>query len=292
MSYVGLMFAASASALRLVEFAGGRRQLGVFSRRGADAKGLVVAAGSPLNVFSLAGLTIISALGLLTHPIFIFFMAACNCAASLVSRRAFWMVTICNALGVGLFLAAWGPFVFSIIGLPTTSWMEVPGLGDLLQGYLNLLGDYDDAGSGGVRARGFVVEFPSARLFFCKPNRASGCHDAGRKQLVAVCGVAIQAGVLCSTPSLFFPIACVAVALLVSRFRHRWAVAVGLATLLEVPSSGCSMRRATTTIHPDRASEIVIDSAKPGDILISGGLAINEVTCYFAPAERPGRPSA
>ncbi len=243
------------------------------------------------NVFSLAGLVILSALGLLTHPIFIFFMLACSCAAWLSSQRAFWMVTVCNALGVALYLAIWGSYLFGMMGLPTTAWMTKPGVGDLLDGYLYLWGETMTFVVAAFVLISSLMHWSSARTFL-----------VSRLGLVLVTMLMVSSlspfavsqyksvFLAARTPSIFFPVACVAVALLVSRFNRVWMTAAMLATVLGVSFIGAffDMAGAEPEESPRASIRYVVENAKGGDILISGGLSINEVTYYLHRLNAPG----
>jgi len=88
-------------------------------------------------VFLLAMLHV---LGLMNHPIYLFFMSGCVLAAAFMSRRAFVLMALCGALGLGLYLLLWWPALQVSFSLPRTDWMLPPVLGDLPNAYLRLWG--------------------------------------------------------------------------------------------------------------------------------------------------------
>jgi hypothetical protein len=236
------------------------------------------------------GFAIINLLGLLTHPIFIFFMVACNAIVLFRSRHEFCIVSVCNLSTMGLFLILWGPFLFYSIGLPATRWMEVPDLRDLLQGYLNLWGDGPTLFLAGFIVVASVWNRRAARGFLLSPL---GLVVGGMLMVSSLLPFLVSqykpVYIDFRTPSLFFPTACVVVALLIARFRPFWLTLVVLVSILVIAVIGplAEMAQPPSEQSPRSSIEYVLGNAKRGDVLISGGLAVNEVTYYMRRRNTP-----
>jgi len=85
------------------------------------------------------------------------------------------------------------------------------------------------------------------------------------------------------TPALYFPLACVVVALLTAKFKNRWLTLGFLAAMFGYiliapffvqPASG--MERS-----PRSTIQAMIENANCGDIFISPGLSVNETSYYL-----------
>jgi uncharacterized membrane protein len=237
-----------------------------------------------------AGFTTINVLGLLTHPIFIFYMIGCNTAALLLCRRRFWHITLFNLVTGVLFLALWGPYVYRTLGLPATSWMETPDLQDLIHAYLNLWG---------VKKTILLVAFillASSRNFRSVWNfvfSRMGWISLTILLLMSVLPFAASRYRVIfndtRTPSLFYPLACVFLALLLERFKNVWLTFGLLILLFGFITAAPIFSRGDQGTEPSPKTSVryAVENASCGDVLVSGGLSFNEVSYYMRQLRAP-----
>lgn len=241
------------------------------------------------NRLLLAGLVAVDVLGLLTHPIFVFFMLGCNLVALLKSRSFFWTISVCNLLAAGLFLAVWGGFLFRTIGLPAVSWMEVPDLKDLAHAFLNLWGVRKSIVLAAFLLLGSLLNFRPTRDFLLSRPGLAGLGLLGMMSVFPFLISQYKVVFIDSrTPTLFFPLASVMAALLMVRFERKWLTFGMLAVLFGYVVVTSALVGSPAAEHSPRSSiGSVLADAKCGDVLISGGLSNNEITYYLRRLEAP-----
>ena len=238
-----------------------------------------------------AGFITINTLGLLTHPIFIFYMIGCNLAALLKYRQIFWLVSLCSLATLGLFLVMWGPYSIHTLSLPTVNWMEKPDLGDLIHAYLNVWGVKKT-----ILLAGYIVlitlgNYDAARDFITSRIGLTSFILLAATSLLPFAVSQYQV-VFNDTrmPALFFPIACVFIGLLLTRFNTIWLTSGLLVLLLgyvvAVPVFAGGNHGLEKT--PKSSIQFAVEHAACGDIFISGGLSINETVYYLRRLHAPG----
>jgi 4-amino-4-deoxy-L-arabinose transferase-like glycosyltransferase len=234
-------------------------------------------------------LVVLSTLGMLTHPIFAFFLAACGAAALLVSRRAVLLMATGVAVSLALYFILWGPFFFNALKLPAIDWMPVPGLKDLLSGYRNLWGQTN----GTVIALGLgliaLLQWPKFSRFVVSP--------AGRV-LIVVAGLTCALPFVVSqwhpvyldsrTPIIFLPTTGVLVAGLVNLVKPRWIPAAVMLFLAFGAVQAAYLNYLSPDPFPARASVAdVLGQAQCGDQVITTGISFGEVNYYFRRLHAP-----
>ena len=236
------------------------------------------------------GFTTINVLGLLTHPIFIFYMIGCNTAALLLCRRKFWHITLFNLVAGVFFLALWGPYVYRTLGLPAVSWMETPDLQDLIHAYVNLWG---------VKKTILLVSFillASSLNFISVRNfvfSRLGLISLTILLLMSVLPFLVsQYRVIFNdtrTPSLFYPLACVFLALLLERFRNLWLTFGLLVLMFGYITAAPIFTRGGRGTEPSPKTSVryAVENANCGDVFVSGGLSFNEISYYMRQLRAP-----
>jgi hypothetical protein len=232
----------------------------------------------------MTGFTAINVLGLLTHPIFIFYMLGCNIAAALKFRQNFWLVSLCNLTTAGIFLVIWGTYSYRSLSLPAVNWMEKPDLGDLVHAYLNIWG---------VKKTILLVGYI---LLFClwnyKAVRNFITSPVGLTSFIILSTIGLLPFVVSQyqvvfndtrTPALFYPITCVFIGLLLARFKNAGPT-FGLLVLLfgyvvAVPVFARGDHGLEKT--PKSSIQYAVEHATCSDIFISGGLSITETVYYL-----------
>jgi hypothetical protein len=282
-SSVGLIFAGTARPYALLSLLTALSTLSFFY-----VLGLIQVSSSPrtrkTRPLPLLGFVTINVMGLLTHPIFFFFMVACNLAVLFKSRENFWIVSICNVLTTVIFLGVWGPFLFRMMSLPATNWMTVPSVNELIQAYLNLWG-----GKKSLLLIIYILVFSiwnidSARRFFLSKPGFVGTSILMAASLLPFFVSQFRPVFMESrTPSLFFPVACVVVALLITRSKHLWLSFVVMAILFGSVAATPILNLGNSHLEqsPRSSMQYIVAHAQCGDIFISGGLSINETTYYM-----------
>jgi hypothetical protein len=241
------------------------------------------------QIFPLVGFVMINTLGVLTHPIYIFFLLGCNAAALIKSRKLFWTISLCNVLTAVFFLVAWGSFFFRTIDLPAVSWMEIPDIKDLIHGYLNVWGILFTLLLLGYLILASIWNFKSVKDFVLS--------QAGLMCLILLTTMSLVPFLISQnrsifnderTPALFFPLACVFVALLVTRFKNLWftfgllMILFGVVVVFPFFKNGSTVERS-----PRSSIAYVVQNAKCGDIIIAAGLSINETSYYMRRLNAP-----
>lgn len=231
-----------------------------------------------------AGFVLINVLALLTHPIFIFFMIGYSAAAGIRSRQQFWIVSLCSVITMGLYLSVWGTFFFHTVILPATTWLEVPDIKDLVHAYLNLWGITETSLLIFYILLAAVWNFRSVRDFILSQQ--------GLISLAILLVSSLLPFVISQfkpvfddsrIPALFFPLACVFVALLITRFKNLKLTFGILALLFAYVLVSPAFAKDNKGIEKSPRSSIqyVVANAQCGDVLIFGGMSLSETTYYL-----------
>ncbi len=236
------------------------------------------------NSLLAIGYVSVIVLGLLTHPIFIFFMIACNFAVLIEGRHYFWIVSLCNLLAAGIFLAIWGSHSFHTMNLPAVNWMEKPGIEDLIHSYLNLWGLKKTIMLAICIILASIWNFRSVRDFVVsRPAWISG----GMLLVMSILPFLVSQYKMVfndsRTPALFFPLACVVVSLLAAEFKNRWLTFGFLTAMFGYILISPFFVQPVSSLErsPRSTIQAMIGNARCGDIFISPGLSINETSYYL-----------
>ncbi len=234
-------------------------------------------------------LVILSALGLLTHPIFAFFIAAYAAAAVFVSRRAILLAWTGAAFSVVLYFILWGPIFINAFGLPAIDWMPVPHLKDLLTGYQNLWG----------QTNATILAICVVLVALLQPRKVWH-FVAGRVGLVLI-ALAVLSGALpwvvsqwhpvyidSRTPIMFLPVTCILAAGIIDLLKPKWIVVLVMPVLAYFSVQAAYQRFVSPDPYPARASVAhVVEQAQCGDQVITTGISFGEVDYYFRQLHAP-----
>jgi hypothetical protein len=245
---------------------------------------------SQKRLMLITGFTAINVLGMLTHPIYIFYMLGCNIAASLKSRQNFWLVSLCNLTTVGLFLIIWGTYSYRSLSLPTLNWMEKPDLGDLVHAYLNIWGVKKTILLVGYTLIFSLWNYKAARNFITSP--------VGLTSFIILATISVVPFVVSQyqvvfndtrTPALFYPITCVFIGLLLARFKNAWLTFGLLVLLFGYVAAVPVLARGDQGLEktPKSSIQYAVEHATCSDIFISGGLSITETIYYLRQLDAP-----
>lgn len=237
-----------------------------------------------IKFFLRIGFVLINVLALLTHPIFIFFMIGYSVAAWVKNRQQFWIVSLCNVITVGVYLSVWGTFFLHTVVLPATTWLEVPDIKDLIHGYLNLWG------IAGTTLLFLYIVLSS--IWNLRSTQDFVVSHPGLMSITVLTATSLLPFLISQykpvfddsrTPALFFPLACVFVALLLTRFKNL-KLAFGLLILIFsfVFINPIFASSNSGIEHSPRSSiKYAVENAKCGDVFISGGMSTSEITYYM-----------
>ncbi len=234
---------------------------------------------SPSRLVGL--LVILHVLGLMNHPVYLFFMSACVLASAFVSPRAFALVMLATVLGLGIYLVLWWPALQVSFSLPRTSWMLPPAPNDLLSAYIRLWG-LDKTLILVIYVGGLILlrrkqialsGSPIPLVFFI--FAASGLFPFVASQYKPVFNVM-------RTPVLFLPAASLLMGLLIVRLDVRVLTALVLLALsiqsLRVTAEAFAWPYTSPT---STSVQTVLSQAHCGDTLIMGALSYAAVEYYL-----------
>jgi hypothetical protein len=228
-------------------------------------------------------LLLLGVVGLLTHATFVFVLGALGTAALFVSRRFFLIMAGVCATALLIYLALWWPMLRATLPLPITSWMRPPQPIDLFYGVRALWG-----WKRGLLAAGYVGLLLALRFRQARGLLTSAPFRFGLVALVFV----LLAPYLVSqvkpvynpsrTPMLVLPLACALIGVLVGRLGVR-LLTLAFVVAIAVGSAQFAVK---TGLEPDpiparQAMQVVAASARCGDTLVVGGLALSEVEYYL-----------
>jgi hypothetical protein len=191
---------------------------------------------------------------------------------------------------MGIYLAIWGPILFRTINLPAISWMEVPDIKDLIHGYLNLWGLARTIVLGAFVLFASIWHFRTMRDFLLS---RTGLISSGILLTTSLLPFLVSQYKPVfddsRTPSMFFPIASVFIALLLVRLKNS-GIALGILVIMlgsAVVSPLFTTADPATEYSPRASIRYVLENARCGDTIISGGLSNNETTYYLRRLRAP-----
>lgn len=238
----------------------------------------------PARAAAWLALTLLYWLALLTHTVFLFFMAAAGLAAVWRGGRFFIAHGLAAAGGVLLFLLSYGPYLTATLGIPSRSWMSTPGLTDL--------------GLAAARLWGAAAVVPlglmAAALLRRRTREPIWKVWAANRQLPALLTL-VLAAVLgpflvgqfypvfeeSRTPVLFLVPASLLTGAALGRLFSRRAVLAAVAAIAVLAWGGGALGFFIPERAPTRASlRAVQPQVQCGDVFLSAGLAYNAVEVY------------
>jgi hypothetical protein len=231
-------------------------------------------------------------LGLLTHPLYAFVLAALTLAALWVSRRAFRLLVLDGLAASLLFLLVNGPLLFKTILLPTTVWMPVPSLGDLADGVLNLWGAQKTKAIGLylLILAGFGMwRSQKTRATLTQPVILIGLTCLAFTSLAPLVVSQIKPVYIETRgPVLFLPFACIVTAILIRQLDHRLISLAVLIVLSAAAALSAYQLWQGTERLPVRASlQTIVPQVTCEDVLILGSLSLSATEYYFRQFNAP-----
>lgn len=265
--------------------------MGLFSKA-SDSSPATSLPGRNISPFLL--LIVLNVIGLLTHPIYFFFVCAYLFGAIFNSRRLFLILVLCSVASGGIYLGLWGSTLYHTLPLPITNWMTTPGLTELRDAFIRLWG----FGPRGMRNTYLLAAYSlGITLFHFRP----GVKILTGKPFLTSFGMLGMASLLPfivsqyrpvflaeRTPVIFLPLAALVISLLIRRLGFRSLTAIILAVLIFSSVRYSVQALRSPDPNPARASiQYILDRVKCGDVLILGSLSINEVEYYLRRFEAP-----
>jgi len=233
--------------------------------------------------------------GLLTHPLFAFFILALVTASILISFKLFVRMVWLAGIAAAVFLLIWGTVLIehSRMGFPATAWMMPPRPRNLLQAYLNLWGEPKT-----------LLVFGLSLAFW-----AIACWQEGHFTLRGEEKICLTVVVLCGlgvytyshlqtpifhgarTPTLFLAASCLLAALLLTRFSGRaahWAASILMAALLVDAAVNVYQGLIAPQPYSVRISvAAVLHQAVCDDVLVASGESYSEIAYYLRRLDAP-----
>jgi hypothetical protein len=221
-------------------------------------------------------------LGLVTHPIFVFFSLA-SAAAGAVCGRKRRLLAITPLAALAIYAATWGVMLARTAALPATSWMARPEWADVVSGLL-FWGDHATP----------ILLAVVAMLFAVRGTRAVREYATPLAFLVVLAGMALAETIVVSmmrpvylasrTPVIVLPAAAVACGVVVAALAPL-LVTCAMAALVSVSAVRFTVRSATRPDpYPTRASVgAIAPRLRCGDTIVAAGLAYAPIL-YYAPA--------
>lgn len=222
-------------------------------------------------------------LGLLTHPLYAFVLGALTLAAVWVSRRAFIELVFDGAMAGLLFLLVESPFLSHTFHLPTTTWMPVPGLKELAEGWLNLWGEQKTLLIGGYVCALGLWRWRRLRPILTSPSISVSLTILVITGLMPFAVSQIKPIYLeTRAPVIFLPSACVLAGILIRQLDHR-LLSLGLLAGLSAASTLSAYRvwSEPERIPAQSSLRIVAARVECGDVLVLGSLSLSETEYYF-----------
>jgi hypothetical protein len=225
-------------------------------------------------------------MGLLTHPVFVFFsLASAAAGAARGTRRRLFVGTPLAAVAV--YAATWGVMLARTAALPATSWMSRPTSADVITGLL-FWGD---------RATQ-ILAFVALVLFAVRGTQSTREHASWIAWLVLLAALVLGGTIGVSmvrpvylasrTPVLVLPAAAIAVAVVISDMAPL-LVMCALMALVAASAIRFTVRSATRPDpYPTRASLAALaPRMRCGDTIIAAGLSYAPVVYYGSTAGVP-----
>lgn len=233
--------------------------------------------------------------GLLTHPLFAFFILALVIASILISFRFFVRMVGLAGIAVAVFLIIWGTVLIehSKMGFPATAWMMPPRPRNLLQAYLNLWG----------KMKTVLI------MGLCVLSLAVACWREWRFSLYREEAICLTIVVLCGlgvysyshlmtpifhgtrTPAVFLATSCLLAALLLTRPLGYWAqgaaYVVVAALMMDAAINVYQEIKAPPPFSVRSSVAVVLDQADCEDVLVASGESYSEIAYYLRRLDAP-----
>jgi hypothetical protein len=238
----------------------------------------------------VALLILLNIVGLLTHTIFAFFVAAYIGVTILVSWRWFLLLSVGGAVSLGTFLLLRGPILFGVMEGPSLDWMPVPDLGDLKAAFDSLWGTRKTLIILAYVAGLLIVRFrQSLGVLWSRAFLTS----AGILVLTSLVPFVFSQYKVVFNPEripiMFLPPAALALAIFLGRVGWRPLTLLVMA-LVALGSVNTAVRTFGEVNQPSARESVqyVVEQAQCGDTLVLGGLSYAEVTYYLRRFDAPG----
>jgi hypothetical protein len=233
-------------------------------------------------------LTLLHLLGLMNHPIYIFYMAATCIAGLFVSRRIFGLLVLCAGVALGADFLLWGA-AMQLSGFSSVNWMQAPDLPALLDSLLGLWGTENT-----LLLLGYIVALGFLRFCLSRTITISKLILVNTMLVISVVlliFVVSQFRPLFNpdrAPMLYLPAASLLAAAIVSRLGFR-NLSFGILAILAINSAVYSLHISERpNPSPTQASlEYVLSRAQCGDTLILGSLSFSVVEYYLRRLDAP-----
>jgi hypothetical protein len=226
---------------------------------------------------------VVCTLGLLTHPIFLFFLTACALSSAFTGKRPFILLTIGGAISVGLYFILWGEFFLLALSLPAVKWIKRPGPFELLAGFFYLWGLL-----GSLLLFEFLALMTMRQRHVILPLLKS---LTGRVIISIVALSSIGPFIVSQlkpiyaahrTPAIFLPAASILVSIMLAQFKPRRRVVAILGVLALCSTFFSALQFLSPAPFSTRISVAnVVSQARCGDRLISAGMPFAEVKYYL-----------
>lgn len=245
-----------------------------------DAQDLI----KPNDVVYIVLLGVVGMLGLLSHTVFVFTLAAFTFSALLLSWQHAFRFALASLFAGLLFLILWGPYFYRSILLQSLStFYFAPGFSETIDGFLKIFGQKKSL----VIVAGLsvlVVLQPQGIREFLKErmNLFLGSVLFLSIALPVVVSQIVPVFVATRTPVIALPVASVLIAGLLSIFKRQW-IPMGLSLLLAGASFYFSL---SNLLNPQRNtfdSQVaqVVDNSECKDVVLSVGITYGEVSYYL-----------
>ncbi len=254
-----------------------------------EMAGLYASKPKPFTQTRIALFAALLTAGLVTHPLFAFFILALTAAALLISFRFFLRIVLSAGIAVAIYLLLWGGVIVehSKMGFPATVWMTPPELRNLLRAYLNLWGETKTIGIAGLCLIFLAIAIWRERRFTLRSDEKISLT------LVVVCGfgVYLYSNLMtpifhgARTPTLFLAAGCLLAASLLTRLSDRvaqWAAYALVAALMIDAAMNVYLETKTPQPYSARISvATVLRQAKCRDVLVASGESYSEIAYYL-----------
>lgn len=281
LSNLGLRYAVTARPYVLVGFLVALYLLIVITwmRKRHDSDWLTARDG----VFILI-LGFIGALGMLTHIVFVFILAAFTFGSLVLSRRHAFRFGLASVVAGILFLLIWGSyFIHSLTLQSQNAFYQAPRFGDLLAGYSSIFGLNKSLVLLVLLLLLVVVQWRAVLTFLKqRSNLFLGLVMVLAVLLPFIFSLVRPVFVAGRTPIIGLPVAAVLLGGLFALFERRWLVVAPIVAL-GLASSYVSLDQWLNSDRTQFADQVayVLSESACGDMIISVGLTEGEVTYYL-----------
>lgn len=235
-------------------------------------------------------LGLIGALGLLSHSIFIFTLAAFFISALVLSWRHAFRFGLAALAALLFFLLIWGPSFIQALSLHSqNSYYGIPGIAELLKGYGNIVGRKKSLVLLAILAFLFVTQRQAVIKFFTtRWNLFVSLIVILSVMLPVIVSQVNQVYLAARTPVIALPPLALVVAGLVILIERRWVLA---ATILALAATSIyySLTQWVFPVEPQFKHQMaqVVQESECGDTIVSVGFTEGEVSYYLRTLQAP-----